>query len=580
MRASVAAAFTILLSLVLLPMAGCSSLLGDFPRIQGGDGGGSDATTDDGGDAQTMDVIARDTQTADVAPHDSGGDAAAQCSPTSCPSGCCDAAGKCVVYAMQSGTACGTGGAGCGACGTGESCSSGACSCGGTMCNGCCSSAKQCVTTPSNMACGENGTTCQMCAANQECNSQGQCVCDAHTCPNGCCTSAVGGSCIAYASETATQCGSAGAICAACSQPANSTATCSSGACSFTCTGGTTKCSGACVNLQGDGGNCGSCGHSCLGGACTSATCLPYVLAQPPVSSTVLSIASDGTNLLWVDSGKSGVYQIPVAGGAIVTLASGVSFTTPSSVAVANGKYAFTQTAGGPDVHLWSGSLGATNGAVQAGSWSTSSAYGLAMTPDALNVGFIDEPSTANVANVFFVPTTTGVGVPIDSPSCSGSGCPIRSGQQVAANANYFAWTINVLVTNNQCEVCLYNYTTHTKTYPTTAVLYPDFPVLDASNLYYVDNANLQIMKVALPSGSPTLVMDNGNQTFTGLAIDSQNAYFTVNAVPGVFAVALSGTQSPVPLFSGGSPQQIIQVGGALFWIDSSTQKIYGMRYP
>src|ERR1035441_3823768 len=79
------------------------------------------------------------------------------------------------------------------------------------------------------------------------------------------------------------------------------------------------------------------------------------------------------------------------------------------------------------------------------------------------------------------------------------------------------------------------------------------------------------------------VVVDNGSYSFTGLAVDSTNAYFTLNVVPppgGVYAVSLSGTQTPVPLYTGGTPTQIIQVGGALFWIDTSSQKIYGMRYP
>jgi hypothetical protein len=343
-------------------------------------------------------------------------------------------------------------------------------------------------------------------------------------------------------------------------------------------------CSGACVNLQSDAANCGACGHSCLGGTCTSATCLPFVLVQPPVSSTVMSIASDGTSLLWVDSGKSGVYQIPVAGGAVVALATGVSFGQYGAVAVANGKYAFTQTVGSPNVHLWSGTKGVANGAVQAGtSWSNGSGWGLAMTPDGVNVGFVEAPSSGNSEQVYFVPASTGAGGPIDSPTCSGSGCPPRPGQQVAANGTYIAWAINVLSTVNQGEIGLYDYATHTKTYPTTFVLYPDFPVLDASNLYWIDNANLQVWKMALPAGTPTLVMDNGSYSFTGLAVDATNAYFTLNVVPppgGVYSVPLTGTGTPVPLYTGGTPTQIIQVGGALFWIDTSSQKIYGMRYP
>ncbi|MEZ4392902.1 MAG: MXAN_6577-like cysteine-rich protein [Polyangiales bacterium] len=50
---------------------------------------------------------------------------------------------------------------------------------------------------------------------------------------------------------------------------------CSAGACTSTCAGGTSLCSGSCVNLQDDTSNCGACGRacastqSCTAGACT-----------------------------------------------------------------------------------------------------------------------------------------------------------------------------------------------------------------------------------------------------------------------------------------------------------------------
>jgi hypothetical protein len=49
------------------------------------------------------------------------------------------------------------------------------------------------------------------CSAGQRC-SGGQCICDATSCPNGCCTA--GGTCAAGTSET--QCGGGGAACQSC----------------------------------------------------------------------------------------------------------------------------------------------------------------------------------------------------------------------------------------------------------------------------------------------------------------------------------------------------------------------------
>ena len=45
------------------------------------------------------------------------------------------------------------------------------------------------------------------------------------------------------------------------------------------CMGAEVECGGACVNLDSDPGNCGECGHDCLGGSCSAGTCEPIELA-------------------------------------------------------------------------------------------------------------------------------------------------------------------------------------------------------------------------------------------------------------------------------------------------------------
>ena len=46
------------------------------------------------------------------------------------------------------------------------------------------------------------------------------------------------------------------------------------GACAMTCTGGTTNCSGACVDTQTDSQNCGACGLACQEGTvCSAGVC-------------------------------------------------------------------------------------------------------------------------------------------------------------------------------------------------------------------------------------------------------------------------------------------------------------------
>jgi len=148
------------------------------------------------------------------------------------------------------------------ACQTGQACSgAGVCGC------------------PSN-AC---GTTCQVCSPGQRC-SAGACVCDATSCPSGCCN---GSTCVPVASQTATICGGgASGTCKQCTGQA-----CVNGACAGTCTPNTScndlnECtspdtcnsSGACVGTP--KANDSTC-TSNLYGSCQSGTCGCYQNAIP-----------------------------------------------------------------------------------------------------------------------------------------------------------------------------------------------------------------------------------------------------------------------------------------------------------
>ncbi len=187
------------------------------------------------------------------------------CDATSCPNGCCSG-NTCVLYASQSPTTqCGTGGAQCAPCGSGDTCTSGVCSCGsGGTCAGCCNgSTCEQLASESNQSCGSNGATCAMCPMGQECNkTTGQCVCDATSCPNGCCN---GNVCEAYSAQSPTSCGTKGANCAPCSQP---NPDCSNGVCGCL----ETLCSGTCTSLN-TTSNCSACGDKCNLTNAGSATC-------------------------------------------------------------------------------------------------------------------------------------------------------------------------------------------------------------------------------------------------------------------------------------------------------------------
>ena len=76
---------------------------------------------------------------------------------------------------------------------SGWRCSGSSCVCDATSCpNGCCDANKQCHAS-ANATCGMAGAACKACASGQECNAAGSCVCDAASCAAGCCSS---GACV------------------------------------------------------------------------------------------------------------------------------------------------------------------------------------------------------------------------------------------------------------------------------------------------------------------------------------------------------------------------------------------------
>ncbi len=204
--------------IVTMMLAGCGDILGfkdfTYPTDDSGSaqrtpdssmGEETDATvTSDA--ATTDDTTAPDGTTADVEAVDAGADAAG-CNAATCPDGCCDSNDHCADGTTSA--SCGKGGEQCSTCATGQSCENQVCSCGGSCTTGCCTSTGACVTSAFG-SCGAPGVACKTCVAGQECNASGACVCDATSCPDGCCN---GSTCVPYASQGTGTCGTGGAAC-------------------------------------------------------------------------------------------------------------------------------------------------------------------------------------------------------------------------------------------------------------------------------------------------------------------------------------------------------------------------------
>jgi hypothetical protein len=182
-------------------------------------------------------------------------DGACVCDATSCPNGCCITDQDGNLYCIPNGTTqpgtptkstCAVGGGACPALGS---------------CSGCCTANGTCSTANDTANCGKSGL-CQACP-NGTCDANGVCsTCNADNCAAGCCKDGV----CTPPSDAA--CGLNGFLCHAC-QPGYQCALSGSdaGACVVAppCGSGLTRCGDACVNLQTDRSNCGSCGNQCRG---------------------------------------------------------------------------------------------------------------------------------------------------------------------------------------------------------------------------------------------------------------------------------------------------------------------------
>lgn len=110
------------------------------------------------------------------------------------------------------------------------------------------------------------------------------------------------------------------------------------------CAPGLTACSTGCVDLAQSQTNCGACDHGCNGGSCLASACGAYVVAMQPTTGAVVNLATDGTRVVWADSSKFAIEQVPATGGSAVQLAMGTAATGTigSDLALAKGVVAYS----------------------------------------------------------------------------------------------------------------------------------------------------------------------------------------------------------------------------------------------
>jgi hypothetical protein len=279
-----------------------------------------------------------------------------------------------------------------------------------------------------------------------------------------------------------------------------------SGAPACACTG--TLCSsGACAHLESDPRNCGTCAHSCLGGACVGGACQPFALVS--LQEDPYDLAIDGTNVYWVDD---------IAQGTVNACALTGCNNTPT--VLATGQSMPTGITASQGIVYWVNyGVGVTGGSVQE----------------------------------------------CASTGCGGNPTPVATGQDaptavaVAGNGSIYWTTQNGVMKCSGTLPC-----TPSTLGPTGSDI-----VVDANNAYWTAQAGPVRCALGGCGGAPTAIA-TGQLSSWAIAVDSANVYWTTLSGFTVAKCALSGTcgGNPTTLSAATRPYGVAVDGATVYWVD------------
>jgi hypothetical protein len=286
----------------------------------------------------------------------------------------------------------------------------------------------------------------------------------------------------------------------------------------LTCTKPMADCDGNAANgcetnLSNDAQNCGQCGFKC-GGTCANSAC---VLAQPGTLTYTFGdfqcITTDATNVYFMvanlnGGGGSDILYVPIGGGMVMQL-TGTSGTRGSGL-VAYGNFIY---------------------------WADYAAGRINETP---------KPGVAGSTRTVVQGLTQPLRVAIDASNVFWTS---RVGAGAANKTNGQAlWT-----TNQQGGQ-------------------PWGLAIDATHVYYTDPTRGEVVRVAIASGTPTVIVPNQTGA-RGLFGDASNIYWTTSS--GNVMMSTKASVNAVPIVQGQTnPQELVvdttAAPAEAYWVDVS----------
>jgi hypothetical protein len=295
-------------------------------------------------------------------------------------------------------------------------------------------------------------------------------------------------------------------------------------------------------------------------------------VTQPPTTSQVTGLASDGTTVVWADSGLTSVLEVTYDGTNKKTLATDASFNTIASPQNWPMALAGTMVVWGTSDHVWTATVG-TGGSGKKFPYAFSGGSGLdnlAINPQATYVGTTYGDSSGN----------------IDIYDCalSGTTCTM-SGSIPSIFALGATATSSTYFVIDAAEGYIESHAFGSGSFGPfkTGLGTPILLASDSNNLYWANaSGTVAINRMSLLGGTVSNIItqfDSSTTFLIGLATDGTNVYVTTEATPSILIYApVGGCCAPTTLASGTNPSVVVAAGGKVFWVDGNT--INGIAAP
>lgn len=327
-----------------------------------------------------------------------------------------------------------------------------------------------------------------------------------------------------------------------CPSVAGATPTCGgAGVCGFTCNAGFADCDGnaanGCeVNLNSDGVNCGSCGHSCGGGACSNASGTPTCQSQTLGGSFTAEVTSFTVNAgtiywgqipSWGSSASGSIDSMSAAGGPMNVVATQAASGSHEPIYYPND----VQVAGTSGNLYWSTVAHNCSGTCQYNAAFWEFAGGLAgslggnLSGGAIQFMTVVSDNTALWSDGVHV--RNGNSIQVDS----------NAGMKVAGLASDGT---NVYWTDSNANVVMKELVTAKSTHASSIASTgskPSMVVVNGGNVYWTEPG--AVKTVGVNGGTVSSVLSGRANSILSFVVDATNIYWLEKNV--VYSMPLAG---------------------------------------